>query len=307
MVKSVINTKNLTKKFGKVVAVENVSLNINEGEIYGFLGLNGAGKTTIIRMLLGMIGPTLGSSYIYGKEVNAGNYKLWKNIGYLVEAPYSYSDMTVYENLNISRLIHGVKDKMIIDEVIDKLKLTKYKDRKAGTLSLGNSQRLGLAKALINKPDILLLDEPTNGLDPAGIVEIRELLKDLAYNNGVTIFISSHILAEISKIATRIGIIHGGRLLQELQVKQLEEISRRRLIVKTSDPKSAEMKIADSGYQNIAVTDTGLEIDDDRAIENPDKIAKLIVNANLPLYALNIEKEDLETYFLRIINGETVT
>ena len=157
-------------------------------------GLNGAGKTTTIRMLLGLIRPTSGVSYIYGKQVRAGQNDIWKNIGYLVEVPYSYPELTVRENLEIIRRMRFISDRNAVDRIIHKLHLKEYTNRKAKNLSQGNSQRLGLAKAFLHNPDILILDEPTNGLDPAGIAEIRELLQDLASNNGATIFISSHIL-----------------------------------------------------------------------------------------------------------------
>jgi len=192
----VIRTHNLSKHYGKVKAVDGISLNVRKGEIYGFLGLNGAGKTTTIRMLLGMIHPTTGESYLNGEKVNARMHNLWNHVGYLVEIPYSYPQLTVRENLEIVRRLRFLPDSRAVDSVIEKLQLGPYHNRKAKNLSLGNAQRLGLAKALIHNPDILILDEPANGLDPAGIVEIRELLRDLAFNKGVTIFISSHILGE---------------------------------------------------------------------------------------------------------------
>ena len=185
----IIKTVKLSKHYGDLMAVSDMSLNVRKGEIYGFLGLNGAGKTTTIRMLLGMIRPTSGSSFIYGKKVFADNHELWKNIGSLVEIPYSYPNLTVYENLDIILRLRFISDKSSIDKIIAKLKLGAYKEIKAKNLSLGNAQRLGLAKALIHNPEILILDEPTNGLDPAGIFEIRELLKDMAANHGITFFI----------------------------------------------------------------------------------------------------------------------
>ena len=195
---TIIATEKITKRYKDVVAVSDLSLNVRKGEIYGFLGLNGAGKTTTIRMLLGMINPASGKAFINGKKVYAGNHELWKEIGYLVEVPYSYPNLTVRENLEIIRRLRLLPDNSAVDRIIDQLKLNAYANRKAKNLSLGNAQRLGLAKALIHNPQILILDEPSNGLDPAGIFEIREFLQDLAKNHGVTIFISSHILGEIS-------------------------------------------------------------------------------------------------------------
>jgi ABC-2 type transport system ATP-binding protein len=212
-----------------------MSLNVRKGEIYGFLGLNGAGKTTTIRMLLGMIRPTSGTAYINNKKISSDNTGLWRQVGSLVEVPYSYPELTVQENIEIFRRLHFIKDKKAIDNIIDKLQLRQYANRKAKNLSLGNNQRLGLAKALIHNPGILILDEPTNGLDPAGIYEIREMLCDLAINHGVTIFISSHILGEISKFATRIGIIHQGKLIHEIDSSQLEILCKKRLLVNAHD------------------------------------------------------------------------
>jgi ABC-2 type transport system ATP-binding protein len=229
----VIETRHLGKHFGKVVAVHDLNLNVAEGEIYAFLGLNGAGKTTSIRMLLGMIKPTAGSARILQTEIKMGSRRPWAEVGYLVEIPYAYPELTVEENLEISRRLHPGTTPEALTRIIEKLRLSEYAQRRAGTLSQGNAQRLGLAKALLHSPRLLLLDEPANGLDPAGIVEIRELLLDLSHNHGVTIFMSSHILAEVSLLADRIGIIHQGHLIQELDKVSLEKNRRKKLVVKT--------------------------------------------------------------------------
>jgi ABC-2 type transport system ATP-binding protein len=297
----IIRTENLTKHFGDIHAVEGVSLKVRKGEIYGFLGLNGAGKTTTIRMLLGMIHLTAGSSFLLGKKIDANSSELWKKVGYLVETPCAYPELTVWENLEIIRRLHLLPDKKSSEAIIDRLRLTSYKNRKAGHLSLGNAQRLGLAKALLHNPDILILDEPANGLDPAGIVEIRELLKDLSSNHGVTIFISSHILGEISKIASRIGIIHEGRLVQELNSNQLERLLNKRLIIDTRDKKSARTILINKKY-SVNISNEGfLEISDEEAINRPENIASILVNAGIPPAMLKVEEENLESYFLRII------
>jgi ABC-2 type transport system ATP-binding protein len=298
---NIIRTSNLTKYYGKTHAVDDVSLSVGKGEIYGFLGLNGAGKTTAIRLLLGMIRPTSGSSYLYGERVSAGNYKLWKNVGYLVEIPYSYPDLTVRENLEITRRLRFISDTSSVGAVIDKLQLGSYVDIKAKHLSLGNAQRLGLAKALLHNPEILILDEPANGLDPAGIFEIRELLRDLAFNHGVTIFISSHILGEVSKFATRIGIIHEGRLIQEVDSDQLDQLLRKRLLLNARDKESVKSILIKDGYL-VNESEKGiLEIKDEKAINYPEDIATMLVNAGLPPTLLMVEEEDLESYFLRTI------
>ena len=297
----IIRTENLTKYFSRVHAVDSVSLSVQKGEIYGFLGLNGAGKTTTIRMLLGMIRPTAGSAFLFGEKVGADSGHLWEKVGYLVEIPYSYPDLTVRENLEIISRLRQIPDKKAVEFIIDKLRLTSYRDRKVKDLSSGNAQRLGLAKAFIHHPDILLLDEPTKGLDPTGIVEIRELIRSLASDQGVTIFISSHILGEISKISTRIGIIHEGRLNQELNAEQLEHLLNKRLIVHAHDQKEAELQLINKGYSVNPSQDGNLELIDQEAIKHPEKIASILVHAGLPPTLLKVEEEDLESYFLRVI------
>lgn len=297
----VISTENLTKHFDMVHAVESVSLNVGKGEIYGFLGLNGAGKTTTIRMLLSMIRPTAGTASLFGEKVRADNRDLWRKVGYLVETPHSYPELTVRENLEIIRRLRQIPDRDSVDEVMDKLRLTAYKDRKASHLSLGNAQRLGLAKALLHHPDLLILDEPANGLDPVGIVEMRELFMDLSSNHGITIFISSHILGEISKFATRVGIIHEGRLVQEINTNQLLALLKKRLLVNAHDQNAARSLLAGAGYPVSTTPDRLLEIIGKNGTENPELIATLLVNAGLPPTLLHVEEEDLESYFLRII------
>lgn len=298
----IINTEKLSKQYKDVLAVSGISLNVRKGEIYGFLGLNGAGKTTTIRMLLGMINPTSGKAYINGKRVEPGNLELWKEIGYLVEVPYSYLDLTVRENLEIIRRLRFLPGKEAVSEIMDKLKLTQYANRKTKHLSLGNAQRLGLAKALIHRPSILILDEPANGLDPAGIFEIRELLNHLSYNHGCTVFISSHILSEISKFATRIGIIHKGILIQEINTTQLELLCQKRLKINTRNNITAGSVLRKNGIDFTETSDHLLEINNHDAIGNPDKIAELLVNNHVPPLLLNVLEEDLESYFLRTIN-----
>jgi ABC-2 type transport system ATP-binding protein len=301
MMEKIIRTENLCKFFNQVKAVNSISLNIEKGEIYGFLGLNGAGKTTTIRMLLGMIRPTSGKSYLNGKRVTAGNPSLWKSVGNLVEIPYSYPDLTVYENLDIIRRLRYIENRNTINQIITRLGLDPYKNTPAKNLSLGNSQRLGLAKALIHDPEILILDEPANGLDPAGIVEIREMLKNMAGNKGVTIFISSHILGEVSKFATRIGIIHEGKLILESSVQELEQMRRKSLHVRTADLSGSKSLLEQKGVNSFVTERGSLEIIDTEALINPGNIASILVSSGFPPNLLHVEEEDLETFFLRVI------
>ena len=303
----IISTTNLTKIYGKTHAVDNVNLSVKQGEIFGFLGLNGAGKTTAIRMLLGMIAPTSGQCYLQGQKVSSCNINAWRDVGYIVETPHSYPELTVRENLEIVRKLRGIKDKSRVNWIIKKLKLEEYATIKYKHLSLGNAQRLGIAKAIIHKPKILILDEPTNGLDPAGIVEVRQLLMSLARTSGVTVMMSSHKLDEISRIATKIGIIHDGRLIMEIDGEQLENQLKKSLIVDGRDRIAMKSILSKAGYktylEDTRLTEESLplHINNEDAINRPEKIATLLVNAGHPPTLLKVDKEDLEMYFLRTI------
>jgi ABC-2 type transport system ATP-binding protein len=301
-----IETENLGKKYGPVKAVQQLSLRVAEGEIYAFLGLNGAGKTTTIRMLLGMIKPTTGDAHVLGTRVRLGSREPWAGVGYLVEMPHAYPELTVRENLEVARRLHPGTERKAVGQAIERLGLAEYADRRAGILSQGNAQRLGLAKALLHDPKLIVLDEPANGLDPAGIVEIRELLLELTREQGVTVFMSSHILAEVSRLANRIGIIHNGRLLQEMDVDDLERNRRRRLLVRARDLSTAQQALSTAGYPGEVLSDGALELTQAAAIERPDNIASLLVQAKTPPTKLVVEEEELEAYFLRLVgaNGE---
>ncbi len=296
----VIKTSNLTKRFGKVTAVDRLSITLNKGEIYGFLGLNGAGKTTTIRMLLGMINPTSGSVSIFGERVSPSSNALWSRVGYLVERPSTYPELTVRENLDVARRLHLIHDHKAVDSVIEKLGLTEFTDRRAQALSTGNIQRLGLAKALINEPELLILDEPSNGLDPAGIVEVREMLLGLV-KAGTTVFMSSHILGEVNRLATRIGIIHGGRLLEEIDASDLERRARKTLVIQTRDNAAALRYLESTGLD--ASLNGEITVHGQDAVDNPDQIASLLVEAGYPPMSLRVEQLDLEAHFLQLVEG----
>jgi ABC-2 type transport system ATP-binding protein len=221
-----VDCAGLTKRYGDLAAVDEVSLRIEPGEIYALFGLNGAGKTTTIRMLLGMVRPTSGAVSVLGTPVRPGEHKLWSRVGYLVETPAAYPELTVTDNLRAASRLRRLTGTHAVEEVISQLGLAPYAEHRARTLSLGNTQRLGLAKALIHQPDLLILDEPANGLDPAGVAEIRGLLHNLTHQQGVTVLLSSHILTEVARLATRIGIIDHGRLIRELRTRDLATQTR---------------------------------------------------------------------------------
>jgi ABC-2 type transport system ATP-binding protein len=296
-----IETEDLGKHYGDVRAVEHLSLRVAEGEIYAFLGLNGAGKTTTIRMLLGMIKPTTGYARVLQTRVRLGSREPWESVGYLVEMPHSYPELTVYENLEVARRLHPGTPREVVGRIIERMGLAPYADRRAGNLSQGNAQRLGLAKALLHGPKLLFLDEPANGLDPAGIVEIRELLLELTREQGVTVFMSSHILAEVSRLARRIGIIHNGHLLQELDIDELERNRRRRLLLRARDVELAHRALLAAGQPAEILPDGTIELKNASSVERPDDINCLLVKAGTPPTQLMVEEEELEPYFLRLV------
>lgn len=294
----IIKTKRLTKHYGKTVAIDDISIQINRGDIYGFIGLNGAGKTTLIRAMLEMIKPNNGSIALFGKELNS-NFKMWNEIGYLVETSRSYPNLSVYENLKVIFKLRQLDNLKVIDNIIEKLKLSKYRNIKSSSLSLGNQQRLGLAKALMHSPKLLILDEPINGLDPEGIVEVRNLLLELA-QNGSTVFLSSHILEEISKIANRIGIIHEGKLIQELTMQELSSQIIKKVIVQTTDNKRAVDCLLNSNY-SASLGKNQIEISNKEALDHSEQISKILVENDLPPKQIYLFTEDLEMFYLRTI------
>ncbi len=297
-----IETSDLSKSYGEVRAVDSVSLRVKRGEIYGYLGLNGAGKTTTIRALLGMIRPSAGAVKVLGQPVGPNGRGPWSDVGYLVESPAAYPELTVRENLEIARRLHYVEDHEATGRVMERLGLASSADRKAGALSTGNLQRLGLARALLHDPQLVILDEPAKGLDPAGMVEVRHLLESLALEQGVTVFMSSHILTEVDRIATRIGIIHEGHLIEELDAKQLEELRSPRLEIKARNPQAAQRALAEAGFAAKEVEGTIL-LYEARAITAPEEIATLLVSAGTPPSRLAVEQETLEDHFLRLTGG----
>lgn len=295
----IVVTENLTKKYGDTIAVDNVSIHIKEGEIYGFVGLNGAGKTTTIRLLLGLIQPDSGTCRLFEKTPRQAN-KIWNDVGYLIETPYSYPNLSVEENLEVVCKLRGLRNKSAINEIISRLKLHQYRNKQEKHLSLGNKQRLGLAKALIHKPRLLILDEPINGLDPAGIVEVRELLTELAENQNTTIFLSSHILSEIARLTTRIGVIHNGALIRELKSQELDKQIIKKLCIATNNNEKAAKLLQKKGFETV-INKELIELLNKDAINQPETIATLLVEHQVPPKQLYVFEEDLEHYFLRII------
>src|SRR6266540_6899295 len=294
-----IETNNLTKNYRDVRAVDSVDLRVKQGEIYGFLGLNGAGKTTTIRALLGMIRPSAGDVKVLGQALGPNGRGPWAKVGHLVESPSAYPELTVRENLDVARRLHGIQNPKVVGAVIERLALASYADRKAGTLSSGNLQRLGLARALLHGPELLILDEPANGLDPAGVVEIRELLASLAREHNTTVFMSSHILPEVDRLATRIGIIHKGCLIEELEADKLEQLRSQRLEIRARNVEAAQSALAKAGFA-VKTNGSTIVLSEARAINAPDEVATILVEAGTPPVRLAVAQENLEDYFLRL-------
>jgi ABC-2 type transport system ATP-binding protein len=301
---SAISAQGLSKSYGPVKAVVDVDLDVRRGEIYGFLGRNGAGKTTTIRMLLGLVRPSAGSISILGSSLGDDRKGVLSRIGYLVESAAAYPNLTVRENLHIQRRLMGAP-RAAVDEVIELLKLGEYVNRRAGRLSLGNKQRLSLARALVHSPELLILDEPANGLDPAGIVEIRALLRRLADVQGVTIFMSSHLLDEVEHLADRVGIVHAGRLVEQLDYNELLDNGRLAIEIEVDDVALAERVLrGELGLVEVSRSgDACLRISDRTA--KPALIARAMVGAGVALERLAPMEEDLERHFMRLTGGET--
>ncbi len=235
----IVETKQLSKKFNQDYAVSNVNLKVEEGDIYGFLGPNGAGKTTTIRMLLGLTKPSQGEVHLFGKSTKGNHLHALRQIGSLVESPSYYPHLTGYENLEALRKILQVPSRRI-HEVLEIVQLTKYADRKVKAYSLGMKQRLGIAASLLGEPKLLILDEPTNGLDPSGIHEIRDLIKSLPKEFGITVLISSHLLHEIDQVANKVGIISKGKLIFQDSIEVLRAKAQSQIRIKTADLQRAK-------------------------------------------------------------------
>ena len=302
----VIRTHHLTRRYGQVTAVDDVELSVAAGEVYGFLGRNGAGKTTLIRLLLGLIRPTAGAVEVLGRPVGGGRdgeAPPWSRVGYLVEAPGLYPDLTVLDHLRIASWYRGLTPPAL-EDVLTRLALARYACVRTRALSMGNRQRLGLALALVHRPALVVLDEPVSGLDPAGVVQVRELLRELA-DGGGTVFMSSHILGEVARLADRVGIIHQGRLIEELSADRLRAAGHQRLVSAVRDPAQAgqaarALRAADL---DVEVQGTRLICSGDRAVQQPEQVATLLVQAGTPPSYLALEHEDLEQHFLRLTDG----
>ncbi|MEO3945987.1 ABC transporter ATP-binding protein [Gorillibacterium sp. CAU 1737] len=299
----VLETRQLTKKYKNRAAVNGVSMSLDRGDIYGFLGPNGAGKTTTIRMLLGLIRPTAGSVHVFGKPLAANRMEILRRVGSLVEYPSYYGHLTARENLETLRRILDVP-KAHIDEVLSIVRLKGEENRAVKGYSLGMKQRLGIASALLAHPELLILDEPTNGLDPAGIHEIRELIKSMPREYGVTVLISSHLLSEIEHMANRVGIIREGKLIFQDSIDVLKRQASGQLRLATSDPSEALRVV--TRYSGQAQLEDGLIRLDLLTNEQTGRLVSNLVEAGHSVYRVEEERKSLEDLFLNMVGGESL-
>jgi len=298
-----IETRGLTRRFATQLAVNNLNLSVPAGGVYGFLGPNGAGKTTAIRMLLGLIRPNAGEVRLFGKPLNGNHQSLMRRVGSLVESPSLYPHLTGRENLEVTRRLLG-SPRNLIDVALDTIKLTKDADRRVREYSLGMRQRLGLALALLNKPELLILDEPTNGLDPAGIHEMRDLIRRLPEEFGVTVFLSSHLLSEVEQIASHIGIIHEGSLLFQGALAELQAKQQTQLTVGVKQLEQAIDCLLDAGWSVQRRVDELLSVSAN-APDDAVKINRLLVEQRLEVFHLSLVPASLEDIFLTLTRSAT--
>lgn len=296
-----LTTKGLTKQFGNYKAVNQVDMHIHKGAIYGFIGRNGAGKTTFLKMISGLMTPTAGEIEMFGysgKEL----HHIRSRVGCLIEAPGLYGNMSAYENMMIKCKLFGIKRTGYIEELLETVGLMDVGKKKTKKFSLGMKQRLGIALAMVGEPDLLVLDEPINGLDPQGIVEIRDTIQRLRDERNMTIIISSHILGELSKIATDYGIIHNGSLLKELTRDELMRQCSERIELTLDETKKALPVLDAMGFVNYQVVDQ----EHIYVFEHLSETANLnmeLVKAGISVKGISIISEELETYFLNLTGG----
>lgn len=296
-----LRTNGLTKRYGHKTAVDHVNLHIRQGAIYGLIGRNGAGKTTILRMIAGLASPTEGEISLFGETGKKALY-MTSRIGTLIEAPGLYPNMSAAENLKLKCLALGVRKKGYIDELLDAVGLSGVGRKRVRNFSLGMKQRLGIALALVGDPDLLVLDEPINGLDPQGIAEVRETLSRLNRDRNITLMISSHILEELSKIATDYGIIHNGVLLQELTQEELLARCSERIELKTDDPRRACVVLEEMGIHDYKVIDAGTIQIFERLNDGGEITMKLAENG-VKTMGITVKNEALEDYYLNLTGG----
>lgn len=300
----VIGTAGLCKRFGRNEAVRSVDITVRRGEVYGFLGKNGAGKSTTIRMLMGLTRPSAGSVRLFGRAIRPGEYRHLDRIGSIIETPGFYPNLSARENLQVQRRLMGVADHKAIDRALERLgiqddgKLLRH-------YSTGMRQRLAIARALLGDPELLILDEPVNALDPQGIKEVRLLLSSLAHEYGVTVFVSSHILAEVEKLADRIGVIHLGSLVRELDMAQVAVANRQYLLLKVTDAAKASYLLERNlGISDYRVTEPGV-LRVYEKLDQAEAMGRELFASGVGVSEMKMQNDSLEDYFLKLTGGQS--
>ena len=299
----VLEAKGITKKYRQTLALDNVELKLQKGKIYGFIGQNGAGKTTFLRMATGLAFPTSGELSLWGKTGEKELQEQRKRIGCIIEGPALYPGMTAYQNLEVQRLQRGIPDKSIIEKTLKLVGLADTGRKKVRNFSLGMKQRLGIAIALLNTPEFLILDEPINGLDPQGIVDVRNLIKSLNKEYGMTILISSHILEELYNTATDFILIDRGRIIEELSEAELNEKCKQHIAIKATDTNKAIMVLEEKLNTDKfkVMPDNTIQLYD--YLNDTEKVAVELSQNGVIVTGLAVTGDTLEQYFLGKIGG----
>ncbi len=298
----VLQTFDLTKTYARKNAVDHINLKIRKGDIYGFIGKNGAGKTTTIKMVVGLITPSSGEIELFGSDdLQKGR----KKSGTVIESPAYYPYLNARQNIEVQRIMKGVKDKSITDELLTVVGLENAGRKKAKNFSLGMKQRLAIALALVGDPEFLFLDEPINGLDPAGIKDVRELVLKLSKEAGITIMISSHILGELSKIATCYGIINDGKLVDQFTTEELQERVKPHIKLTVNDPEKAISVLKEKmGISSLEVQDNSVIIY--QILDKSVEINKVLEENEIIVQFISKEEGDYENYFIKLMEGGSI-
>lgn len=302
----ILKTTALTKVFNQVEVVKSLNINVKKGEIYGLLGPNGAGKTTIMKMITNLVRPTAGEIELFGEVLQKDSYETLKRMGAIIEYPVFYDKLTARENLELHCEYMGYPNIKDIDKVLDLLKLKGSNNKKVKEFSLGMKQRLGIARAILTKPELLILDEPINGLDPEGIREIRELLKRLSREHGMTIIISSHVLAEIEQVADTIAVVSEGKLIEEVSMNDVRAMNVEYIEVETKEFKRATYLLENIlKLQNFKVIgEDTIRIYDTLISQN--EISKCLILNDVSIESIRKKTTSLEEYFLKLVKGDGI-
>ncbi|HHT7083074.1 MULTISPECIES: ABC transporter ATP-binding protein [Bacillus cereus group] len=302
----ILKTNQLTKSFEGREVVSGVNMHVKKGEIYGFLGPNGAGKTTIMKMITNLIKPTSGEIEIFGEKLTDTSFDVLKRMGTIIEYPIFYDKLTAKENLYLHCEYMGYYDKKSIDHALDLVKLHNIENKKVKDFSLGMKQRLGIARAITTKPELLVLDEPINGLDPIGIKELRELFKMLCKEYGITLLVSSHILAEMEQMSDTIGIIQNGKLIKEVSMKSINGEQTEYIEVTVQDiKKAAHILEHNLGVKNYKImSEQTIRIYEMKVTQQ--EISKAFIMNEIEIESINKKHSSLEEYFLNTMNKEGI-